>query len=136
VDVDRDEGHTRSRLFVLDNEVDVDAVVLEAVGGLAAEDIVADPGDEDDFSFVAGAEGSGRSHGLIGPLPPGGHKKLVADDGLARTGDRRHLDDHIGVDAADDGDERPRGRVIFLGHRFPHSWRHYSPGRRRMGRKF
>ena len=79
--------------------IHVDAVGDEAGHRLVAEHVLADPGDEGHR-----APGARRADRLVGPLAARGGDELPAQDGFARLGDAVHLDDHVGVGAADDED--------------------------------
>jgi hypothetical protein len=48
--------------------------------------------------------GARRAHGLVGALAARRHAEVAAELGLARRGQMREFDDHIGVGAADDDD--------------------------------
>ncbi len=67
-------------------------------GGLLAEHILPQAGDEGDVRAEAGG-----GHGLVGALAAEGLEEIAAQHGLARRGQAGALDDQVDVGTADDG---------------------------------
>ena len=101
--IDDDESHAGRGAVVAFHEADVDPVPHESGQRLAAE------GTFPTRATRAHAPPPGRRDGLIGALASRGGMERPADDRFPGTRDARHMDDHIGVRAADDDDARLPG---------------------------
>ena len=95
--IDGNQGHARRNFGIAEHEGRVDTLLSVSLFGPPGEQIVSGFADESDT-----AAQTGRSNGLIGPLPSRIHQESATQHSFSGGRQFLGLDDHVRVAATDD----------------------------------